>query len=120
MSIDAAGEVALEDAPDFAVGLAFGAPPVDVGAGAGVVDHSDHRNDVQRSVQLPVSAAVESVSCGVARGCRDGIHPRESGERGFVGDSAGVRPRDESSRCCDRPDAGLVEQFGLVPQIGLA
>lgn len=57
VSVDCAGEVALEDASDLAVGLALGASPVDVGAGVGVVDHSDHRDDVQRSVELPVSAA---------------------------------------------------------------
>lgn len=75
MSVDASGEITLEDASDFAVCLAFRASAFDVSTSLLIVDHTDHRDDIQRAVELPVSAAVESMPCGVPRRCRDRVPP---------------------------------------------
>lgn len=66
MAIEVSGEVSLEAPADLAVGLAFCAAPVGVGAGFGVVDHPDHGDDVQFAAEAPVASAVEPVPGGVA------------------------------------------------------
>jgi hypothetical protein len=55
---DVAGEVAFEAAERFACGFAFGSFAFEVGAGCGVGAGADERDDVQRAVELAVSAAV--------------------------------------------------------------
>ncbi len=55
MSVDASGEIAFEDAADLAVGLALGASAFDVGASAGVVDHSDETTVPRSRIEEPPS-----------------------------------------------------------------
>jgi hypothetical protein len=59
-----AGDVALEAAPDLAVGLSFASPAVGVGAGCGVGAESGERDDVEGTVELAVTGSVEAVSGG--------------------------------------------------------
>ena len=56
-----AGDVALDAAPDFAVGLSFGAPFAAIVACGLVVVGSGDRDDVEGVVELSVAAAVEAV-----------------------------------------------------------
>ena len=56
-------------ADDVAFALAFSESSVAVLLGAGVVFEAGHDDDVQRSVGLPVAAAVESMASGFARRC---------------------------------------------------
>jgi len=65
---------------------------------------------VQCAIEPTVAAAVEPVTDGVARRRRDGIDPRQRGERRFGTDPAGVGPGREHDRDGDGTDAGLVEQ----------
>ena len=58
MPVDASGQVAFEDAADLSVGLSLSASAFDVVVCSRVVDHSDHRDDVQGTVELAVSATV--------------------------------------------------------------
>ena len=68
---DAAGEVAFEAADCVAVGLAFGAFAVDVGAGFGVAAGARDGDAVDGGVELAVAAAVEAVAVGLAGTDRD-------------------------------------------------
>jgi hypothetical protein len=58
---DGAGEQAFEAADCFAFAFAFGLFAFEVGAGGGVVARLCDCDSVERSVELPVAAAVESV-----------------------------------------------------------
>jgi hypothetical protein len=62
---DPAGEVALEGADGFAVGLAFGGLAGDVGLGFGVAAGTGDGDAVDGRVDLAVAAAVEAVAVGV-------------------------------------------------------
>lgn len=55
-----------------------------------MVDHADHRDEIQGAVEASVPASVEPVPSGVARGSRYGIHAGESGERGLVAEPSWV------------------------------
>src|SRR6185437_4787427 len=59
-AVELAGDVALEDAADVAVGFAFGAAAGEVGMGAGAAAHPGERDGVQGVVEVPVAAAVEA------------------------------------------------------------
>ncbi|HTP19038.1 MAG TPA: hypothetical protein VMJ65_05505 [Solirubrobacteraceae bacterium] len=63
---DLAGDVALEAADRFELGLSFGLSALEVGAGGGVELGSAERDDVGRSVWLSVAAAVQAVADGFA------------------------------------------------------
>jgi hypothetical protein len=65
-SPDAACEIALEAAKRFAAGLPVCALTFQVGAGLGVDAGTDDRDDVQGLVELPIAAAVQPMSLGVA------------------------------------------------------
>ena len=112
VAVEASGEVALETAADLSVCLAFGSSPVGVGAGLGVMDHADHGDDVQRAVEASVTAAVETVPCGVARGGGDGVYAGEGGEGGLVAHATSMGPGDQDCGCGDGPDAGLLDEAG--------
>ena len=66
MSVDLAGDVALEVAADFCGGFALGASLLDVGLGGGVSLHAVLRDDVEDVVELAVAEAVQSVSHGLS------------------------------------------------------
>jgi hypothetical protein len=57
---DLAGDVAFEAADRFELGLAFCLFALDVGAGVGVPGDSAQRDDVDRPVELAVTAAVQA------------------------------------------------------------
>ena len=63
-SVELTCDVALEAAPDLAVGLALGAASFDVGLGRWVVALTLDRYDVERAVEVSVAAPVEPVSGG--------------------------------------------------------
>jgi hypothetical protein len=77
-----AREVTLEAAHRLHAGLAFGFLALQVGAGRGVQASPSDGDDVQRSVDLAVSAAVQAMavmSSGRDRDRRDAGHPCEVG-----------------------------------------
>jgi hypothetical protein len=61
-SPDAAGEEALDAANRFAFGLAFGDSADDVGLGDGIASLFGHSDEVERAVELSVSASVEAMT----------------------------------------------------------
>ena len=107
-----AGEVALEQPGGLAAAFAFGDPSSDVVLGFCVVLAPVEDDRVQRSVELPVTAAAESVPSGPAAG---GGHRRDAGkprEGGLGAQPAAVRPGDDQLRGDDRVDTRLLEQRG--------
>ena len=62
VSVDLAGDVALEDAHDLALAAPFEGAPFDVGAGARVRAHASEHDPPQGVVGLPVAAPVEPVT----------------------------------------------------------
>src|SRR5690606_21816600 len=112
LPVELSGDVALEAAADFSVGLAFGASTLEVGTGGGVVAHAVQSNDVQSAVELAVAAAVEAVTGGESGAGGDGRDAGEAGERGFVAAAAGVGPGAQDGGRDDRADTELVEQVG--------
>src|SRR5450755_2853109 len=65
---DLAGDVALEAAHDFALGLAFGRAALGVCTGALAVAQPADGDQVKRPVGLAVAAVVEAVTGCLARG----------------------------------------------------
>lgn len=63
------GDVELEAAADFSVGFAFGSASFDLCLGCRVVALTLDGDDVERSVEVSVSPAVESVAVGVSTRC---------------------------------------------------
>jgi hypothetical protein len=76
-----AGDVALETAHDFGLGLALGGAAFRVGAGALSVAQAADGDQVQRSVRLAIAAVVEAVAGALAGGGGDRARAAESGER---------------------------------------
>jgi len=64
--VDGADEQSLEAADGFAAALAFGPFALEVVAGRRVVAALGDGDPVERSVELPVAAAVEPVPLGAA------------------------------------------------------
>src|SRR5512135_1494095 len=62
--VDLAGDVALEAAHDFALGLAFGGAAFDVGAGAVAVAQPADCDEMKGAVGLAVAAVVEAMAGG--------------------------------------------------------
>jgi hypothetical protein len=58
--------VTFEASERFELGLAFGLFAVEVGAGRGIGLDAGESDDVDRAVELSVTAAMESVALGVA------------------------------------------------------
>src|ERR1019366_5671438 len=72
VGVDLAGDVALEAADDLGLGFTLCCAAFDVGAGGRVGAHAGEQDPPQGVVGLAVSAGVEPVADGLARGCRDG------------------------------------------------
>ena len=77
------GEVALDASSDFAERAALREASLEVSLGVGVAAHLDHRRGVQGMVQTSVTAAIEAMPDGVARGRGDRVDVGERGECGF-------------------------------------
>jgi hypothetical protein len=91
-AVEVAGEVALDAAADFPVGLAFGTAVLDVGDGRWVAAHAGDGDGVDGAVELAVAEAVEPVAVGAAGGDRDGRGAGEHAEGGFAVNASGVGP----------------------------
>jgi hypothetical protein len=91
--VEAAGEVALDAAADFAGGFAFGGAAGCVGDGGRVVAEPAQGDGVQGAVGGAVAVGVEAVAVGAAGGGGDGCGAGEGGEGGFGAEPAGVGPR---------------------------
>jgi len=70
--VDLACDVALEATHDFELGLSLGGASLRVCAGARAVAQAADSDEVQGAVGLTVTAVVEAVTDGLARGGRDG------------------------------------------------
>src|SRR5829696_5654243 len=71
-AVDLPSEVALEAADDLSLALAFRGAPRDVLLRATISAHPGQTDHVQRTVSLPVTAAVEAVPHDLAGGGFDG------------------------------------------------
>jgi hypothetical protein len=109
---DLACDVALEDAPDVAVGTSFGAAAGDVVAGAGAAAPAGEHDGVQRTVEGTIAAAVEPVSGGASTAGREWADAGERGEGGFAAAASVVGPGDNRLGGRDRSDPEFGEQFG--------
>ena len=92
----------------LAFGLAFVDAALEVGAGLGLVFGADDRDCVDRVVGLAVTAAVEAVTDGLARGGREWGGSVAACERGFAGEAAGSQASSLAAEIGPMP--GLVEQ----------
>lgn len=88
--VDFAGDGAFEAAEDVFLREVLRTSALDVGAGAGVVAHTDQSDPVQGGVGLAVPAAGEPVSVGLFGGSREGRGAAEVSELRFCGDPVRV------------------------------
>jgi hypothetical protein len=80
---DFAGDVALETADGFGLGLSFGLAFGEVVVGAVVAAESDDDDPPESGVGETIAGAVESVSVGLAASGGDGVAAAERGKRGL-------------------------------------
>ena len=83
MSIDLAGDVALQYADDFGLGAPFLDPTLEVGRGLGVMGNADHGDAPQRAVGLTITAAIESMTRYLPRRRLQRRHAAQMGPGGF-------------------------------------
>src|SRR5579875_3889029 len=113
-SPDASGEVAFEAADRFALALAGCDLALDIGPGGWTEVHLGERDDVDRAVQLPVTATVQAVALGLAGagGDRGGSAvPSETGVGTEPLRAGGVTDDDRGGH---DPAAGLLKQRRAV------
>src|SRR5215218_466074 len=93
--VELSGDVALEAADDFLLGLAFLGAACDVVLGPLVAVHPAHGGHPQAIVGLPVTAAVKPMADGLPRGRLDPRCPTQVREGGFglLAESCGWRLR---------------------------
>src|SRR6266511_2034460 len=90
-------DVALQTADDLLFGLALLEAPRHVVLGRRVVAQPHHHDPVQRSVGLAVTAAVEAVAGGLARGRLDRGDTAQHRERRVAAQPVGLSPAATSS-----------------------
>src|SRR6187200_693319 len=90
--VDLAGDVAFQAAQGLTAGLAFGDAPGKVGAGLWIPAQTRQRDAIQRSVGLPVAAAVQAQAGGLAGGHLDRAGAAQRGVGGFAAQPLGVIP----------------------------
>ncbi len=90
MSPGLAGDVALEDADDLALGEAFLDAALHVAAGAGVAAHAGDDDAPEGVVGLAVAAGVEAMAGDLAGGRGDRGDATEVRPGGFGADAFGV------------------------------
>src|ERR1039458_7583731 len=90
MSVDLAGDVALQDPDDFTLGAPLLHSALEIGLRVRVVGDADHDDAPQRAVGLAVAATVESMACHLARGCLDRRHAAEMGPGRLRAQSLGI------------------------------
>ena len=96
-AVKLAGDVALERADDLAFGAALGGAALDVGAGAGVVDHAHHDDAPERVVCAAVATAVESLAGGQSRRSVDRGDAAEWAKAASLRRRPGLSPAETSS-----------------------
>ena len=112
MAIELPCGVALERADDLALGTALARAPLDVAAGAGVVDHADHDDSPERLIRGAVATAVESFADG---------QPRRGVDRGDAAVMGEYRLAAEALRVVaggDEQSAGRVGAVGRQTSCG--
>ena len=108
---EVAGDVAGEAAFDLSAGLSLCGATGDVVAGGWLVLDPDPDHGMQRSVELTIAVAVQSIPGGdLATVRRGGCHAGEHRERCLGVDAAGVGPGAQHRRGHDRTDAEHLEQ----------
>jgi hypothetical protein len=111
--VDLAGDVALEDADDVGLRLAFLEAAGDVGPRARVGTHPGDDYDPQRRVGLAVAAAVEPPTGDLAGRGRDRGDAAQVGPRGFGAEPVGVVAGGHQQRGGSvDADAVQLEQLG--------
>ena len=111
---DLSGDVAFEAPDRFEFGLAFGLFAVDVGAGVGIQLGAAERDDVDRAVQLPVTAAVQAVAVGFSGAGGDRCGAGVPGEARFAAEPLRAGGAADDHRRGDGADALLREQLRRV------
>src|SRR5215203_3342607 len=89
-AIDLPGYIALEAADDLSLALALLCAPPDVLLGATISAHPSQTDHVQRTVGVPVAAAVETMPDNLARGSFDGRDPAQAGEGSLTPQPLGI------------------------------
>jgi hypothetical protein len=106
--------MALEAADRFLLGLPFGVQAVEVDAGGWVGARTGERDDVKRSVELAIAAAVQSVAFGVAGAGGDRGGARVPGEARVGREPLGAGGVADDDRGGDRSAAALGQQLRAV------
>ena len=83
MAVDLAGDVALEDADDLALGATLFHSALHVGLGLGIRRQPGDHDGPQGAVGLSIPAAVEPVAGDLARGSLERRDPAQVGPGGF-------------------------------------
>ena len=96
-AVKLAGDVALERADDLAFGAALGGAALDVGAGAGVVDHAHHDDAPERVICAAVATAVESLAGGQPEEASIGATPQRWAKAASLRRRPGLSPAETSS-----------------------
>src|ERR1700750_3527103 len=96
--VEVAGEVALDAAANFPVGLALGAAALDVGQRGRVAAHPADGDDLQGAVELAVAETVEPVPGGAAGGERGRCGAAQHAEGGLAVDPPGMGERQQDLR----------------------
>ena len=109
-----AGEVSFEAADGFSFGLALSGFAVEVDAGGGVGSCSGEGDDVDGSVELAVTAAVQSVAAGVAGAGGDRCSSGVPSERGLAGEALRAGGVADQDRGGDRSASMLGQQLWVV------
>ena len=84
VAVELAGDVALQDADDLVLGLAFLHPAFEVELGLRIVGDADHDDAPERAVGLAITTVVGlHLAVGLARTGRDGCDTAQVGPGGL-------------------------------------
>jgi hypothetical protein len=106
--------VAFEAADRFEFGFALGLLAVEIGLGLGVSLRAADGDDVDRAVELAITAAVQPVTLGLARAGGDWCGSGMPGEVPVGRESFGAGGATDDDRGSDRPAPRLCEQLRSV------
>jgi hypothetical protein len=111
---DLTGDMAFEAADRLQLGLAFGLLAFEIGAGRGVELGPAERDDVDRAVQLPVTAAMQAVTTRLAGARWDRRRSGTSGEARLAAKPLRASGPADDDRRGHRPHAELLQQLWRV------
>lgn len=92
---DLAGNVAFEAADDFDLAHSFAGAVEHVRFRSMVVTEPDYNDAMERSIGLAVTAAVQAVPVGLARGSRYRTHPTQRGKGSLGAETFGIAPSSD-------------------------